>query len=81
MARGKNKPMWDRTAKAYAAFMYVSEALTVIFFALFVVTGRLVPAVAAIIMAIVAGNFHLLLQNYGLHRLEGGCSHERGGED
>ena len=62
--------------------MYVSEALTVIFFALFVFTGSLVPAVAAIIMAIVAGNFHLLLQNYGLHKLEGVNESGRGsGED
>lgn len=52
--------------------MYLAEALTVIFFAVFVFTGSLVPAVASIIMAVVAGNFHVLLQNYGLHRLEEG---------
>lgn len=40
----KGQPKWvDRTAKAYAALMYISEALTIIFFTLFVFTGSLVP--------------------------------------
>jgi len=64
------KATWDRMAKAYAIFMYFCEALTIACFILFVMTGSMVPGLAAIITAIATGTFHILLQNYALHMLE-----------